>query len=130
MRRKAGQKKLDGLIPIWLTIWRSKTKKAAEIYRRIKNMDSLKPFRTKIDALDDQIIDLLAARMDIVRAVGGVKSREGYALVQTARVQEVLDRCAAMGSTKSLDADFIRKLYTLIIDEAHRLERGIIERAP
>jgi len=88
-------------------------------------MNKLEPYRRKIDALDDQIVELLARRMDIVREVGGVKAREGITIVQTDRVKEVCDRCAAMGEEKGLNPDLVRKIYTAIIDEAHVMERAV-----
>ena len=92
-------------------------------------MEILKPYREKIDALDDQIIDLLARRTAIVREVGAVKAREGISLVQGARVDEVIGRCASIGERSYLNPDVIRSIYTLIIDEAHRIEGEIIEAA-
>lgn len=92
-------------------------------------METLKPYREKIDALDDQILDLLARRTEIVREVGAVKARDGITLVQGARVEEVISRCADIGERSGVSADLVRALYTLIIDEAHRIEGKIIESA-
>ncbi len=58
-------------------------------------MEALKPFRARIDALDDKIIDLLAERTDIVREVG------------------------------HLNPGMVRKVYTAIIDEAHEIEQAL-----
>ncbi len=88
-------------------------------------MEILKPHRARIDALDDQIIDLLAQRMDIVREVGGIKAREHIAPVQAGRVEQVCNRCAEMGAQKGLNPDMVRKIYMAIIDEAHDMERAI-----
>lgn len=90
-------------------------------------METLKPYREKIDALDDRILDLLASRTEIVREVGVVKARDNITLVQTARVEEVIERCASIGAAKGLNPDMIRRIYTLIIDESHRMEGEIIE---
>lgn len=86
-------------------------------------METLKPFRARIDALDDQIIDLLAERMDIVREVGMVKAKEKIATVQSDRVVEVRERCAERGAKKGLNPGMVRKIYGLIIDEAHEIEQ-------
>lgn len=88
-------------------------------------MEILKDQRARIDALDDQIVDLLAQRMDIVREVGGIKARENITLVQSDRVVEVRERCAERGARKGLNPDMIRTIYTAIIDEAHDMERAI-----
>ncbi len=88
----------------------------------------LKPFRDEIDQIDDQIVDLLARRMDIVRQVGGLKKRDNITLVQSDRVCEVRERCAGRGVSGGLNPGFIRRLWGLIIDEAHELEQDIISR--
>jgi chorismate mutase-like protein len=88
-------------------------------------MEVLKPFRARIDALDDQIVDLLAERMDIVREVGMVKAQEQIPTVQSDRVVEVRERCAERGAKKGLNPGMVRKIYTAIIDEAHEIEQTI-----
>ena len=92
-------------------------------------MEVLKPYRDRIDVLDNKIIDLLAERMDIVREVGATKAREKIDLIQWGRVDEVRERCAARGEVKKLNPDMVRKIYTLIIDEAHQLEQDIISKS-
>lgn len=92
-------------------------------------METLKPYREKIDALDDQILDLLARRTAVVRDVGALKAREGITLVQGARVEEVIARCTAIGQDHGINPELIRSIYTLIIDEAHRIEGEIIKAA-
>lgn len=88
-------------------------------------MEALKPFRVRIDALDDQIVDLLAQRMDIVREVGEVKARENIATVQHDRVIEVRERCVQRGLKSGLNPGLVRKIYDAIIDEAHEVEQAI-----
>lgn len=88
-------------------------------------MEALKPFRARIDALDDKIVDLLAERMDIVREVGVVKARENIQTVQHDRVVEVRERCAERGAKLGLNPGMVRKIYTAIIDEAHEIEQTI-----
>jgi len=92
-------------------------------------MEALKPYRARIDALDDQIVDLLAKRMDVVREVGVVKARENIATVQSDRVVEVRERCAERGMKMGLNPGMIRKIYTAIIDEAHEMEQGIVQKS-
>ncbi len=92
-------------------------------------METLKPYRARIDELDDRIIDLLAERMDIVREVGMVKARDHINTVQPDRVVEVRERNAERALKKGLNPNLVRKIYTLIIDEAHEVEQGIAARS-
>ncbi len=90
-------------------------------------MEALKPFRERINVLDDQIVDLLVERFDIVRDVADLKARENIAVVQSDRVKEVVTRNVDRAKAKGLDADLVRDLYVRIIDYAHVLE-GVIAR--
>lgn len=92
-------------------------------------MDALKEYRARIDALDDQVIDLLADRMDIVREVGMVKAKNNIATVQHDRVVEVRERNAERGAKLGLNPGMIRKIYTAIIDEAHEIEQALSSRS-
>ncbi len=91
-------------------------------------MEVLKESRAKIDALDDQIVDLLAQRMDIVREVGIIKSKDNISAVQPDRVIEVRERCAQRAALKGLNPGMVRKIYGVIIDEAHEIEQAILSK--
>ena len=86
-------------------------------------------FRREIDAIDDQLIDLLARRFGIVREVAAVKRREGLSVVQSARAIEVVERNAARGAEYGLEPDLVRRIWTEMIDEAHRIEHDIVSDA-
>lgn len=90
-------------------------------------MDKLAPYRQQIDALDDQIIDLLGKRFDIVRHVAAMKEKENIAVVQPVRMAEVKARNAERGKKVRLDPGFIHRLYDVIIDYAHSMEGELIE---
>ena len=55
-------------------------------------MEIMKPFRQRIDALDDQIIDLLIARSAIIREVGHFKFENDIPAVLPDRIAEVRER--------------------------------------
>lgn len=84
--------------------------------------EELHEYRRQIDALDNQIVALLAQRFEIVRAVGQLKARENIPVVQGARVEEVKDRVAEMASRQNLDPQMVRDIYQRMIDHAHDLE--------
>lgn len=90
-------------------------------------MKILEPYRRHIDALDDKIIDLLAARTDIIREVGKLKFRENIPSVLQDRVEEVINRAAARAGEKGMDPALARKLYTILVDYSCNLEDVIKE---
>jgi chorismate mutase len=91
----------------------------------LKPMKTLEDYRTEIDALDEQIVDLLVARFKIVEAVGQLKARENIEVVQGARAEAVKQRVARLAEEQGLDGELLRAIYTLMIDHAHKVEWAI-----
>lgn len=75
----------------------------------------LRPYRGRIDALDDKIVALLGKRFGIVRAVGELKAKHNFPSYISDRVVEVRERNATTGRKYGIDPDFMRMLYSLII---------------
>lgn len=82
----------------------------------------LSQFREDIDRIDSQIVELLGRRFDICTKVAEYKRQNGVSVMQSNRVQEVKDSCKKLAIQNSIDPNFIEKLYSLIIEEACRLE--------
>ncbi|MGH1397850.1 MAG: chorismate mutase [Alphaproteobacteria bacterium] len=89
--------------------------------------EKLEQYRKEIDALDIELVDVLARRLAVVRAVGALKAETGLSVVQPERAKAVVDRAAEMGVEKGLSPDFIRALYHMMIDHAHVVEHDIID---
>lgn len=92
-----------------------------------QSQNLLAPYRAQIDAIDDQLIALLAQRFDIVRAVAGIKSQNDLSLVQSNRVNEVVHRNRISAAAVNVPGDMVEDVFRRIIDEAHEVERHIIE---
>lgn len=86
---------------------------------------TLKPYRMRIDQIDQQIIDLLRQRYDVIEEVGHLKTHKNIPAVLQDRVDEVRERAAGMAAEKGLDEDFIRNIYAQIIDHSCALEETI-----
>ncbi|ARV58881.1 hypothetical protein BZZ01_09775 [Nostocales cyanobacterium HT-58-2] len=89
-------------------------------------MNSLENFRKDLDEVDAQLINVLARRLNICDQVAQFKKIHHIPMMQPHRVEYVKQRCATLAASHGLDTDFIMRLYTLIIDEACRLEDKII----
>jgi 4-amino-4-deoxychorismate mutase len=93
-------------------------------------MTELDDFRREIDAIDDEILALLGKRFAVVRRVADYKAPRGIPAIIPERIEAVREGCARRGARLGLDPDFLRVLYSLIIDEACRLEEELIAGAP
>lgn len=85
----------------------------------------MRPYRERINTLDEQIIALLRKRYDVIEEVGHFKFNEGIPAVLQDRVDEVRERAAQMAAAKGLDEDFIRSLYAQLIEHSCNLEEDI-----
>lgn len=87
----------------------------------------LKPYRERLEVLDRQLAEVVAARLTICREVAEVKRDNGIPMMQPDRVRTVREAYAERGKGLGLDPEFMRSLASLLIDEACRLEDEIID---
>jgi chorismate mutase-like protein len=90
-------------------------------------MEQLTAYRESIDSIDEELIELLGRRYAVCREVARVKKERNIPMMQTGRVEQVKERCAALAGRHGVDPKFIRELYALIIAEACRIEDRIID---
>lgn len=86
----------------------------------------MKPYRRRIDEIDDRIVDLLAARTDIIREVAVFKAENGIPAVLQDRVDEVIARTAARARAKNLDPALVQKLYDILVSYSCDLEEAMM----
>jgi 4-amino-4-deoxychorismate mutase len=89
-------------------------------------MDKLAKYRAELNTIDEQIIALLGQRYAICRNVARHKKEQHIPMMQHGRVNEVKDRCAKLAIAQNINPDCVRNLYSLIIDEACKIEDAII----
>lgn len=98
-----------------------------------KTKEILKPYRDRIDALDDRIVDLLIERIGVVREVAQVKQQHKIPAVIEERIAEVIDRAgdrveaAIAGEQGEDDADRIREVYALLVVTCCDLEEELMK---
>lgn len=90
--------------------------------------EGLEPFRRRLDAIDDQIAQLLGERLDICREVAIYKSEHGIPMMQPERVKVVRDRYLARGAEHDLPQEFASDLFDLLIATTCRLEDELMDR--
>ena len=87
---------------------------------------SLANLRKQIDEIDGELIDLLSRRMAISREIGEYKKENGMTIVQTKRYSEILDKRAAQGSLKGIDAECIKNIFEHIHEESVRQQMVVV----
>ena len=88
--------------------------------------ESLASLRKQIDAMDDNLMDLLTKRMRVSREIAQYKKEHNMAVVQTGRYAEILDKRGAQGGMCGMDPTFVKKVYEAIHEESVRQQMEII----
>lgn len=89
-------------------------------------MADLQQLRDMIDQLDAKLVSILADRLKVCADVAALKAREGIPMMQPGRVAAVTQRSAQLGVAHGLRAEFLERLYGVIIAESCALEDDII----
>ena len=77
--------------------------------------EELNALRDKIDAVDKQLIDLLAARLALVGEVGEVKSRHGLPIYAPDREASMLARRRAEAEVLGVPGDLIEDVLRRVM---------------
>lgn len=89
-------------------------------------IDVLNELRSQIDVMDNQIIEVLAQRMNIVRTIGKYKKTNKNTAVQISRWDEIVHQSVEKGLQKGLSEEFIIQLYKAIHQESINTQTKIM----
>ncbi len=96
-------------------------------------IDDLDALRAEIDALDHQLLALLAARLDVARTIGKLKIERGMAVTQPEREATLLVERERLAETLGMDPARARALFENLLawsktaqrrDQANRGDRS------
>lgn len=76
-----------------------------------ENIDEL---RARIDEIDGDLLDLLADRMKVADEIGRYKKQNNITILQPGRWDKILAKVFVKGEEKSLDNEFLEKVFKAI----------------
>jgi chorismate mutase len=76
--------------------------------------DAMESLREKIDSIDEQIIELLAKRMDVVGEIAQYKSQKKVTIFQLRRWEKIISSRVSQGIELGLSKKFIKDLLELV----------------
>ncbi len=79
-------------------------------------MDELSNLRQKIDSVDDQIFKLLCERIEICRAIGDAKRKQGLEVKDSSRENQVYKRVKEKSARFRLDSGYVEAVYREIVN--------------
>ncbi len=97
---------------------------------RIRKKDfgnnDLDKLRKQIDLIDDKILDILHARMEVVKKIGAKKKKDNVAVYQQDRWKEIIQKSINKGTDLGLSTNFVEKIYKAIHQESINQQEKII----
>jgi chorismate mutase len=88
----------------------------------------LDQLRSRIDALDTELVEVLAARSEIVNQIALYKKNNNVMALQIDRWTKLLNARIELGSKMNLDPVFIKTLFQLIHEDSVRLQTEVIDK--
>jgi len=83
--------------------------------------------RSRIDALDSELIETLSARSEIVKQIAMYKKNNNVMALQIDRWTKMMNSRVAMGTKMNLDPVFIKILFQLIHEDSVRAQTELID---
>ena len=98
-----------------------------EFTQDMTGLMKLEYLRQQLDSLDDEIIDLIAKRMELSLEIGDVKRTCNMTAYQPARWREIVATRGERADSHNLPTEFIIALYEKIHDESIRRQLLVLE---
>jgi chorismate mutase len=89
--------------------------------------DHLDDLRKKIDNIDRELIEVLAARMSIVEKIGEYKKDNNVTTYQVKRWDEIMKNRADLAKKMNLSEGYITEIYKIIHEESIRKQTEIMK---
>ena len=98
--------------------------------QRPEAINYLDDLRQKIDVVDDQLIDLLAERFQIIEEVGEYKREHNLAVFQPNRWHNVTESRVKAGVKKNMTEKFMKSLLFAIHEESVKKQEAQLKHVP
>lgn len=83
-------------------------------------------YRALLDEIDNDLMHLIAKRMQIAREIGEIKREKGLTVFQPFRYNEVMERYTADSALHSLDVEAMKDIFEVIHSESIRQQLKIV----
>lgn len=91
--------------------------------------ESLTHMRRRIDELDNQLIEILAKRMNVSREIGQYKLSHKMPVVQAGRYGDIMTNRALAAKALGMSEDFMRQILSTIHEESVRIQVELSKQA-
>ncbi len=92
--------------------------------------NQLEMLRNRIDSLDNELLEVLSSRMDIVREIGKYKKENNVTALQINRWSQLMEERVKLGQKLNLNKTFTQILFQLIHEDSVRMQTEIMDSYP
>lgn len=85
-------------------------------------MDQINNLRNLIDSIDDQLLELINSRANLVKEIGELKKRNNLSVIDKKREAEIFETISKKAQAKGLDEKAIKKIWENLIDISYKIE--------
>lgn len=90
-----------------------------------KLKSSLEALRHQIDEIDEDLLNVIQKRMEIVKQIGQHKKDNNIRILQTSRWDEIINQMIEQGKTRGLSEEFIDRLFKAVHQESINIQTAI-----
>ena len=98
---------------------------------KVKDQDfgnMMETLRSQIDSIDQQMLELLSQRMNIVEEIGKYKSKNEVTILQLRRWEKIISTRLRLGKSLGLSEDFVKKLLQLVHKESIQRQTEVMNK--
>ena len=88
---------------------------------------NLEEVRRRINYVDEDIIDLIANRLNLVPALVQIKTKKSMPVYQPEREQHLSEKYLRLAEENDISPELIQKIFNLIITEMRSLQNQKME---
>ena len=90
--------------------------------------NELELLRSRIDAIDTELLETLSSRMEIVRLIGQYKKDNNVTAFQVGRFSDLMEKRAKLAESLNLDANFVLQIFQHIHEDSVRMQTEIMDK--
>ncbi len=83
--------------------------------------------RNRIDALDSELLEILASRVEIVKQIGQYKKDNNVTALQINRWTQLMENRVSIGNKLDINETFVKILFQLIHEDSVRMQTEIMD---
>ena len=91
--------------------------------------ENLTQLRRQIDQLDNELLDILAKRMNISREIGEYKRNHNMPIVQSGRFGDIMTNRVLAAKQMGMSEDFMKAVFSAIHEESVRVQVELTQKA-